>query len=326
MTRMPNTAEILPFPPGGIDGPRAQTPPALMSAVMDLVEARGGGQGRFDTGMPGVNLVRSFQTTMPIPNMYRPSLCVVLKGAKEILFGETTLNYTEMECLVVSVEIPAIGRMIGATPANPYVGMTIEFDSAILRDVMQQLASPPVPSTTSSLCVFVGKVDEPLAECLTRLVRLMQNPAAIPVLFPAVMREIYYWLLTGPSGGEIAKLALPETHAERVTRAITYVREHFSELLRVEQLAEIARMSPSSFHHHFKTMTSMTPVQYQKQLRLLEARRLMLSDAVNVSEAAYEVGYESASQFSREYTRSFGVAPKRDVMNFKALLAQATPR
>ncbi len=326
MTRMPDTAEILPFPPGGIDGPRVQTPPALMSAVMDLVDARGGGQGRFDTGMPGVNLVRSFQTIMPVPNMYRPSLCVVFKGAKEILFGGTTLNYTEMECLIVSVEIPAIGRMVGATPSSPYLGMTIEFDTAILRDVMQQLASPPVPSTASSSCVFVGKVDEPLTECLTRLVRLMQNVEAIPVLFPAIMRELYYWLLTGPYGPEIAKLALPETHAERVARAINFVRDHFNEPLRVEQLAEVARMSPSSFHHHFKTMTSMTPVQYQKQLRLLEARRLMLSDATNVSEAAYQVGYESASQFSREYTRSFGVAPKRDVMNFKALLAQATPR
>jgi AraC-like DNA-binding protein len=293
---------------------------------MDLVDARGGGQGRFDTGMPGVNLVRSFQTIMPVPNMYRPSLCVVFKGAKEILFGGTTLNYTEMECLIVSVEIPAIGRMVGATPSSPYLGMTIEFDTAILRDVMQQLASPPVPSIASSSCVFVGKVDEPLTECLTRLVRLMQNVEAISVLFPAIMRELYYWLLTGPYGPEIAKLALPETHAERVARAINFVRDHFNEPLRVEQLAEVARMSPSSFHHHFKTMTSMTPVQYQKQLRLLEARRLMLSDATNVSEAAYQVGYESASQFSREYTRSFGVAPKRDVMNFKALLAQATPR
>jgi AraC-like DNA-binding protein len=326
MTRMPNTAEILPFPPGGIDGPRNQTPPALMSAVMELVEGRGGGQGRFDTGMPGVTLVRSFQTIMPVPNVYRPSLCVVLKGAKEILFGDTTLLYSEMECLVVSVEIPAIGRMVSATPANPYVGMTIEFDTAILQDVMRQLAHPPVPSPVSGPCVFVGKVDEPLTDCLVRLVRLMRTPEAIPVLYPAIMRELHYWLLTGPSGTEIAKLALPETHAERVARAIKFVREHFNEPLRVEQLAEVARMSPSSFHHHFKTMTSMTPVQYQKQLRLLEARRLMLSDAANVSEAAYQVGYESASQFSREYTRSFGVAPKRDVLNFKALLAQATPR
>ncbi|PCD04802.1 AraC family transcriptional regulator [Sphingomonas spermidinifaciens] len=293
---------------------------------MELIEARGGGQGRFETGMTGVNLVRSFQTIMPIPNMYRPSLCVVLKGAKEILFGETSLHYTEMECLVVSVEVPAIGRMVGATPEDPYLGITIEFDTAILREVLQQLPTPPMPGVQSSACVFVGKVDEPLAECLVRLVRLMSNVAAVPVLYPTIMRELYYWLLTGPYGGELAKLAVPDTHAERVARAITYVRDNYSQPLRVEQLAEIARMSPSSFHAHFKTMTSMTPVQYQKQLRLLEARRLMLSDAANVSEAAYQVGYESASQFSREYTRSFGVAPKRDVMNFKALLAQAVPR
>ncbi len=325
MTRMPNSAEILPFPPRRPDDRRA-TPPALMTAAMELVDARGGGQGRFETGMPGVYLVRSFQTFIPVPNMYRPSLCVVFKGEKEILFGETTLNYREMECLVVSVEVPAIGRMVDASPEHPYLGLTIEFDTAILRDVLQQLSDPPVPNSKLSACVFVGRVDEPLADCLTRLVRLMSNSAAIPVLFPAIMRELYYWLLNGPYGGELAKLAVPETHAERVARAINHIRDHFSQPLRVEQLADVAGMSPSSFHTHFKAMTSMTPVQYQKQLRLLEARRLMLSDAANVSEAAYQVGYESASQFSREYTRSFGTAPKRDVLNFRALMAQAVPR
>ncbi|WP_420139097.1 helix-turn-helix domain-containing protein, partial [Sphingomonas sp.] len=193
-------------------------------------------------------------------------------------------------------------------------------------ELIQQLPTSPKPSAAATASIFVGQVDEQLAECLTRLVRLMGNPDAIPVLFPAMMREIHYWLLTGPHGGEIAKLALPETHAERVARAIHFVRDNFNKPLRVEQLAEVARMSPSSFHHHFKTMTSMTPVQYQKQLRLVEARRLMLSDTANVSEAAYHVGYESVSQFSREYTRSFGIAPKRDVMMFKEVLAQATAR
>lgn len=325
MTIKASTAEILPFP-SGENGAQAKTPATLMAAALDLMEARGGGQGQFETGMPGVYLVRSFQTIMPVPNMYRPSLCVVFKGAKEIMFGESTLNYAEMECLVVNVEVPALGRMVGATPETPYLGMTLEFDTAILREVLQQLATPPVPSRSATPALFVGKVDEPLADCLTRLVRLMANPDAIPVLFPTMMREIHYWLLTGPYGPEIAKLALPETHAERVAKAIHFVRDNFDKPLRVEQLAGVANMSPSSFHQHFKTMTAMTPGQYQKQLRLVEARRLMLSDAVNVSEAAYHVGYESASQFSREYTRSFGIAPKRDVMMFKALLAQATAR
>jgi hypothetical protein len=213
--------------------------------------------------MPGVNLVRSFQEIMPVPNMYRPSLCIVFKGAKEILFGETRLEYHEMECLVVSVEVPAIGRMIGASPDAPYMGVTIEFDTAILREVLEQLPSIPRLASEASSCVFVGMVDERLAETLTRLVRLMRDRAAVPVLFPAVMRELYYWLLTGPYGSEIAKLAIAETHAERVARAINLMRMHFAEPPRIEDLAQVAHMSASSFHQHFKVMTSMTPVQYQ---------------------------------------------------------------
>jgi AraC-like DNA-binding protein len=334
MIRMPNTAEILPFPAGetvldpksteAAAHPKARTSPALMSAVLEFIEARGGGQGRFQTPMPDIHIVRSFQDILPVHNMYRPSLCVVLKGAKEILFGETTLRYEEMECLVVSFEIPASGRMVGATPANPYIGMMIDLDVSMLREVLQQLATPASPSTDAGPCVFVGQVDDALAECITRLARMAQTPDAVSILYPSAMRELYYWLLTGPYASEITKLALPETQAERVARAIHYLRDHFNKVLRVEQLAEVARMSASSFHQHFKSMTSMTPVQYQKQLRLLEARRLMVSESTNVSDAAYQVGYESASQFSREYTRTFGTAPKRDVMNFKALLAAGT--
>lgn len=326
MTRMAETAKILPFPPGGVDGLARQTPPALMTAALDFMEGRGGGQGRFETGMPGVNLVRSFQTSLPIPNLYRPSLCVVFKGAKEIMFGDTKLDYAEMECLVINVEVPASGRMVGATPQSPYIGATIEIDTAVLREVLGQLTDPPAPNRSATPSLFVGQIDEPLADCLTRLVRLMAKPAGIPVLFPALMREIHYWLLTGPYGGEIAKLAMPESHAERVARAIHYVRDNYAKPLRIDDLADVAHMGASSFHHHFKTMTSLTPVQYQKQLRLVEARRLMLSEDASVSEAAYHVGYESASQFSREYTRSFGVAPKRDVMQFRELLAQATAK
>jgi AraC-like DNA-binding protein len=291
-----------------------------MSAVLEFIEARGAGQGRFQTPMDKIKIVRSFQETMPVHNMYRPSLCVVLEGAKEILFGDTTLRYEEMECLVISFEIPASGRMVGATPASPYIGMMIDFDVSVLREVMQQLTTPPLTSTNCGPCVFVGKVDGTLTECVTRLARMALMPDAAPILYPAAMRELYYWLLTGPYGSEIAKLTLPETQAERVSKAIHYLRDHLNEILRVEQLAEVARMSASSFHQHFKAMTSMTPVQYQKQLRLLEARRLMVSENANVSDAAYKVGYESPSQFSREYARSFGSSPKRDVMNFKALL------
>lgn len=308
-TRMPSTGEA---------------PKVLLDALTDFIDARGGGEGYFQTPMSGVYILRAFQEIMPVRRMYKPSLCIVVQGAKQILFGDTRLDYTEMECLIVSIQVPGVGHMIGATPQTPFLGITIDFDVAMVRDVMQHLRQPPVPSPDLGPCVFVGQVDEPLAECILRLVRMTRMPEAVPVLYPSVMREICFWLLTGPYGREMSKLALPETQTERIARAIHVLHENFSQTLRVEQLAEAAGMSPSSFHHYFKQITSMTPLQFQKQLRLIEARRLMVSDAASVSDAAYQVGYESASQFSREYARTFGASPKRDVTNFKALLAYGT--
>lgn len=289
----------------------------LLAAVTAYVEARGGGQGLFPTPMSGVNIIRSFQDMMPMRRIYRPSLCVVLQGAKQILFGQDTLDYGAMECLVVSMELPATGRIAKASPSEPFIGITIDFNVAMIREVLEQLGPSSVTDAGPGPCVFVGQVDEPLAECVLRLVRMADTPKAVPILYPSVMREICYWLLSGPHGGGIRKLALPETQTERVAKAIYFLRDNFTRTLRVEQLAETARMSPSSFHQHFKALTSMTPLQYQKQLRLLEARHLMVSDALGVAEAAFRVGYESASQFSREYSRMFGAAPKRSVMSLK---------
>ncbi|CAN7647481.1 AraC family transcriptional regulator [Phenylobacterium sp. LjRoot219] len=290
---------------------------SLVAAVTAYIEARGGGPGLFSTPIDDVNIVRSFQAMMPRRQIYRPSLCVVLQGAKEIVFGDEMLQYNAMECLVVSVELPANGRIVEASEAAPFVGVTIDLDVAMMRAVLEQLDTPPAPA--SGPCVFVSKVDEPLADCILRLIRMADRPKAIPILYPSVMREICYCLLSGPHGGELCNLALPESNTQRVVKAIYLLRENFAQTLRVEQLAEAARMSPSSFHQHFKALTSMTPLQYQKQLRLLEARRLMVAEAANVTDAAYQVGYESASQFSREYSRTFGVAPKRDAMNQQRL-------
>ncbi|AHE52360.1 hypothetical protein NX02_03015 [Sphingomonas sanxanigenens DSM 19645 = NX02] len=309
----------------GLQGPRRQPETMMSSTLLDtvnaFVEERGGGEGHFRTPMAGVHIIRSFAQRMPMRQMYRPSLCVVVQGAKQIMFGEDSLDYGAMECLVVSMELPGIGRIVQASPTEPFLGLTIEFDIAMVREVLQQISTPPEPSTSGGPCVFVGKVDAGLADSIVRLVRLAGTPDAVAVLYPSIMREISYWLLAGPHGAEFCKLALPETHAERVAKAIYLLRDNYNQPVRVEQLADTAGMSPSSFHQHFKALTAMTPLQYQKQLRLLEARRLMVADAANVGEAAYRVGYESASQFSREYARMFGVAPKRDVMNYKALLA-----
>lgn len=296
----------------------------LVSAISNFVESRGGGQGHFQTVIDGVYVMRAFQEIAPIRRIYRPSLCIVLKGAKQISFGETTLDYAEMECLVVSIELPASGRMVGATPETPFLGITVDLDISMLREVMQQLTSQARPDGQADACVFVGRVDGPLADCVLRLANLLETPEAAQVLSSAIKREVCYWLLTGPHGNEVAKLALPDTQTERVANAIYHLRDNFSQSVRTSELAKVAGMSLSSFHQHFRRMTDMTPVQYQKQLRLLEARRLMVSDGISVSAAAYEVGYESPSQFSREYTRAFGIGPKRDAMDFKELLEAET--
>lgn len=301
-------------------------PASLLAAVSAYIDEQGGGQGLFPTPIEGFNITSSFQAMMPMRALYRPSLCVVIQGVKEIHFGEGRVQYGEMECLVVSVEIPASGRIVEACPARPYLGVTLDFDVATMRDVLEQMDEPPTPSTTSSPCVFVGKVDDALADCILRLMRMLATPKAIPILYPSVMREVCYWLLSGPHGSEVCKLALPESKIRRVVNAIAMLHANFAQTLRIEQLSEVARMSPSSFHQHFKALTSMTPLQFQKQLRLLEARRLIVSEAANVAEAAYRVGYESASQFSREYSREFGIAPKQDALNQQRLYSEYANR
>ncbi|MCI4592181.1 AraC family transcriptional regulator [Sphingobium sp. BYY-5] len=302
--------------------PETCVPAALLDSVRAHVDALGGGEGLFPLPMNGVNVIRAMRHVPANPQLYKPSLCIVLEGLKQIEFGGQSLEYGVMECLIVNMEIAATGSIVGASPQEPFLGMIVELDIDLLRSVLEQLPNTPAPKGHEGPSLFVTRVGDHLADCLVRLVRMAQTPQAIPILFPSVMREISYWLLTGPHGGEICKLVMPETHLERITRAIRLMRENFAQTLRIEQLADVARMSPSSFHQHFKALTLMTPVQFQKQLRLLEARRLMIADAANVTEAAYQVGYESASQFSREYSRAFGMAPKRDVMERKALLVE----
>ncbi|TCR63525.1 AraC family transcriptional regulator [Bosea sp. BK604] len=296
--------------------------PSLKDALSRYIARHGGSDGLFETAIGGLFLMRSSREEMPKPVVHRPAICLVAQGAKRVLFGEDSFDFGEMQALIVGLELPAFGRVIEASAEEPFLALALEFDVAMLRQVMAELDTPPVPKVEAGLSVFVDDaLGGPLAACFLRLVELLDTPKAIPVLFPAIMREICFWLLTGPNGGRICKLALPDSHTQRIAAAIHVLRAHFAEPVRIEQLAAAARMSPSSFHQHFKTLTGMTPLQYQKQLRLLEARRLMVAVGSNVTNAAYEVGYESASQFSREYARMFGAPPRRDVVELKVVPA-----
>jgi AraC-like DNA-binding protein len=300
-------------------------PLELLAVVTDFVDRRGGAEGYFSLPMSGVHVLRSFQQVDANHALYRPSLCVVVQGAKQFLVGDRQVDYRAMQGLIVSMDLPACGRIVAASPDAPFIGLTVEFDTAIMRDVLDHLEEPPTALEKDDAAFFVADIEHALAHCLVRLVRLAETPQAIAVLYPSLLREIYYWLLIGPHGSAVCRLALPETHLSRIAKAIWLLREQYTQPLPVDRLAAAARMSVSSFHHHFKALTGMTPLQFQKQLRLLEARRLMLSDAVTVADAAYRVGYESASQFSREYSRAFGQAPKRDTMSLKASYAEPLP-
>lgn len=291
----------------------------LKTALGTYADANGGGEGLFETPIPGFTFMRTSHATIPRHAVYRPSLCIVAQGEKQVLFGEHTFSYGEMQALIVSVEIPVVGRVSRASPERPLLGLILELDLGIMREVMEELPNPPAPNGHGGVGVFVGDLEAPLADCLARLSRLLSTPNAIPVLYPAIMREITFWLLSGQHGGEFCKLILPNSRTRRLSEAIQVLRQDFARPIRIDELASVARMSPSSFHAHFKSLTSMTPLQYQKQLRLLEARRLMAAGEINVAGAAYQVGYESASQFSREYTRMFGTPPKRDVIDLKSL-------
>ena len=291
---------------------------ALKDALMQFIEASDGGDnGVFSTGIDGLHIMRSTELKMPHPMVYKPALCVVVQGAKQLMLNDRVIDYAEMQALIISIELPASGRVIQASAEKPYVAISLEFDVGMMREVMEQLEAPPKPTGSARLGIFVEDLSQPLADCLVRLTGLLATPRAIPVLYPAIMREICFWMLTGPNGGEVCKLVLPDSQTRRIADAIHLLRDNFTEPVRIEQLAAAARMSPSSFHQHFKTLTSMTPLQYQKQMRLLEARRLMVAGSANVENAAYRVGYESASQFSREYARMFGAPPKRDVADMR---------
>lgn len=296
----------------------------IVEAMKRHISARGSAQGYFHTPVPGMTAMWSDGTTLASGMEYKPSLCITLQGAKQVTFGDTMFDYGELAFLLVSIHTPAFGCIVSATPERPYLGLTLDLDVGMLRTVMDELEPRPVPSPDRTIGVFASTLSDDLTDCLRRLVRLLDEPAAIGVLAPGIMREICFRLLTGPNAREICKLVLPNTHMRRIADAIHLLRENFTRPVRIEHLADVARLSPSSFHQHFKALTSMTPLQYQKQLRLLEARRLILSEEVNAAHAAFQVGYESPTQFSREYARMFGNPPRRDLALAGARLLAAS--
>ena len=279
-----------------------------LAAIIDLHVT---GSGICKTAMPHVSLIRADQPSTPTPAVYEASLCLIAQGSKRVSIGDHSVVYDAAHYLLVSVDLPLVGHVIDASPDRPYLCCKIDLDPAMLSDLM--VAEGGVVPHTDLPVLGVYPSDPDLIDAACRLVGLLDRPDTIRVLAPLIEREILYRLLTGPHGPMLRHLVTAGSHLNQISRAIAAIRRRFDAPIRIDEVAAEAGMSPSSLHAHFKAITRMTPLEYQKQLRLQEARRLMLVGGATAGTAGFAVGYESPSQFSREYRRLFGAPPRQDI-------------
>lgn len=273
----------------------------------------------YQTKVPGLLLLRHERPSEPSIGLTEPSICIIAQGAKRIHLEDVSFDYDPHNYLLSSVHLPATYQVIAASPDIPYLGLVLKFDMRELSQLMIDSNLPSPHSRKIDRCMATGEVTLPLLSAFQRLVALLDHPEDIPILAPMLHREILYRLLMGDQGGKLRQIASAGSRSNQVARAIDWLKTNYSQQLKIEQLADMANMSSSSFHNHFRAMTSLSPLQYQKHLRLQEARRLMLAEHLDATRAAFQVGYESSSQFSREYSRLFGAPPLRDVSNLKSV-------
>lgn len=269
------------------------------------------------SAIPGLSLFRRTEPSEPITGMYEPSVCLIAQGSKQVQLGDDTYIYDASHYLFAGLHLPVVAQVIEASHEKPYLGLKLTFDYRDISQLMADSQLPPPRNQKTDRGMATGKLTAPLVNAFQRLVDLLDEEQDIPILAPVIQREIYYRLLVGDQGGRLRQLAAMGSQSQQVARAISWLRENFSQPLRVNELAEMANMGTSTFHHHFRSMTALSPLQYQKQLRLQEARNLMLSERLDAATAAFQVGYESPSQFSREYNRMFGAPPVRDISNLR---------
>ena len=279
--------------------------------LAQLILRHGPETGMSSTAVPRLTLIRADQPSMPTPAVYEASLCLIAQGSKRVSIGGHSLVYDASHYLLVSVALPLVGHVLEASPDAPYLCCKIDLDMAALADLLVADGRGPPRNDLPVLATYPGDPD--LIDAACRLVKLLDQPESIATLAPLIEREILYRLLTGPHSAMLRHMASGDSHLVQVSRAIATIRKGFRARLRIDEIAAAAGMSASSLHAHFKTITRMTPLEYQKQLRLQEARRLMLAGAASAGSAGVAVGYDSPSQFSREYRRLFGAPPRQDI-------------
>lgn len=276
--------------------------------------------GTFPTIIPGLSLSRREQGNCEGASIYSTSLAFIIDGQKRSVIGDKEYVYGKNHCLVVGVDVPATFCTIGATHEHPFLSLAVEIDRSVLSDLIMQLEEIhglPEKPVNEALCV--GQVDDDVWEAVLRLMRLLDKPVEAKVLAPMIIREIYFRVLQSPLGTSLREFNAKQGASAQIAKAIAWLRENYASPLSVSELADNVHMGVSTFHRHFKEVTCMTPLQFHKSLRLHEAKRLMLTQKMDATTACYAVGYESPSQFNREYKRQFGLPPYRDIKQQRGL-------
>jgi AraC-like DNA-binding protein len=268
--------------------------------------------------LKGLYLARVSVPLGKIHSVLEPSFCVIAQGSKEVLLGNNRYQYDPFHYLLSTIELPRASQVLEASRERPYLSLRLRLEPQLVSSVMVEAGHFVSPRNAADIrAIAVSPLDANLLDAVLRLVRLLDTPAEAPILVPMIMREIIYRLLRGEQGGRLRHLAVMGGSVSTIARAVQRIRQDFDQPLRIEQLAQEFGMSISSFHQHFKAVTGMSPLQFQKQLRLQEARRLMLSENLDAARVAYRVGYNDASHFNREYKSVFGVPPMRDVQRLR---------
>ncbi|WP_159715977.1 AraC family transcriptional regulator [Geminicoccus flavidas] len=292
----------------------------LLDRVRRFAEVHADPDGVAQTPIPGVTAIRATARSELQYAISRPLACLVLQGTKHVTMGNQAFTFGAGDSLLITADVPTVSQVTRASLVSPYLSLVLDLDLATVAELAMEMKAAPAPGGGP---VRVEPTDAEVADAALRLMRLLDRPAAVPVLQAQLRRELHYWLLAGRHGPTIRRLGFPDSQVQRVARAVAVLRAEFARPIPMDRLAAAAGMSPSSFYAHFRAVTSLSPLQFQKQLRLIEARRLMLAHGRNVSSAAFAVGYESVPQFTREYRRMFGLPPVRETRAAR-MSAQAT--
>lgn len=274
--------------------------------------------------VPGLLLFRADAPTTPTDVVYEPRFCVIAQGSKQVMLCDKEFDYDASKYLVTAVDLPVTGRITQASPDKPYLALCLSLDPALIADLLLEMKDAfPSHGAACPSCMTISTLTHEILGAVARLVDLLEHPEDIPILQPLILRELLYRLLHGPQGYVLRQIATAGSNLSQLNRAIGWIRTHYAEAFDIASVAKISGMSPSSFHRHFRAATMMSPLQYRTRLRLQEARRRLLSATVDAAEAGFAVGYDSPSQFSREYRRMFGVPPAKDVQRIRCAAESA---